>query len=127
MASVAGAVAGAVGGGASLATVSKALESVRTRIGAAAVRASRDVSKFFNQTFCILFSFVFVFGTKRLTLTTIPTQINTIRLVAVSKTKPLPMLMDAYAQGQRVFGENYVRNLCCMCVLLLSVCVSVHV
>ena len=33
------------------------------------------------------------------------------RLVAVSKTKPLPALAAAYAAGQRVFGENYVQEL----------------
>lgn len=30
------------------------------------------------------------------------------RLVAVSKTKPAEMVMDAYSHGQRSFGENYV-------------------
>ncbi|NXK55973.1 PLPHP protein, partial [Chauna torquata] len=30
------------------------------------------------------------------------------RLVAVSKTKPAEMVMDAYNHGQRSFGENYV-------------------
>ena len=33
------------------------------------------------------------------------------RLVAVSKTKPIEMLHDAYAAGQRHFGENYVQEL----------------
>ncbi|KAL8560273.1 hypothetical protein ACOMHN_006004 [Nucella lapillus] len=33
------------------------------------------------------------------------------RLVAVSKTKPAEMIMEAYASGQRHFGENYVREL----------------
>lgn len=32
------------------------------------------------------------------------------RLVAVSKTKPLEDLQEAYAAGQRVFGENYVSH-----------------
>ena len=31
------------------------------------------------------------------------------RLVAVSKTKPIEMLKEAYEAGQRVFGENYVQ------------------
>lgn len=31
------------------------------------------------------------------------------RLVAVSKTKPVEMLKEAYDAGQRVFGENYVQ------------------
>ncbi|NXK66189.1 PLPHP protein, partial [Sylvietta virens] len=30
------------------------------------------------------------------------------RLVAVSKTKPAEMVMEAYSHGQRSFGENYV-------------------
>ncbi|XP_013915217.1 PREDICTED: proline synthase co-transcribed bacterial homolog protein [Thamnophis sirtalis] len=33
------------------------------------------------------------------------------RLVAVSKTKPPEMVIEAYNQGQRSFGENYVQEL----------------
>ncbi|KAK7070218.1 hypothetical protein SK128_013200, partial [Halocaridina rubra] len=33
------------------------------------------------------------------------------RLVAVSKTKPKEMIIEAYAAGQRHFGENYVQEL----------------
>lgn len=37
---------------------------------------------------------------------------ETIRLVAVSKTKPLSLLRQAYQNGnQRVFGENYAQEL----------------
>lgn len=32
-------------------------------------------------------------------------------LVAVSKTKPVDMIIDAYSVGQRHFGENYVQEL----------------
>lgn len=32
-------------------------------------------------------------------------------LVAVSKTKPIEMLMEAYHAGQYIFGENYVQEL----------------
>ncbi|XP_031633104.1 pyridoxal phosphate homeostasis protein [Contarinia nasturtii] len=32
-------------------------------------------------------------------------------LVAVSKTKPIEMIIDAYSAGQRHFGENYVKEL----------------
>lgn len=32
-------------------------------------------------------------------------------LVAVSKTKPVDMILDAYSVGQRHFGENYVQEL----------------
>ena len=35
----------------------------------------------------------------------------TVRLVAVSKTKPAAMVDEAYAAGQRLFGENYVQEL----------------
>lgn len=34
-----------------------------------------------------------------------------VQLVAVSKTKPVEQLMEAYNQGQRFFGENYVQEL----------------
>eukprot|EP00245_Coleochaete_scutata_P013235 TRINITY_DN5327_c0_g2_i1.p1 TRINITY_DN5327_c0_g2~~TRINITY_DN5327_c0_g2_i1.p1 ORF type:complete len:270 (+),score=59.80 TRINITY_DN5327_c0_g2_i1:86-895(+) len=34
-----------------------------------------------------------------------------VRVVAVSKTKPVPLLMEAYNAGQRHFGENYVQEL----------------
>eukprot|EP00057_Strongylocentrotus_purpuratus_P005133 XP_003730293.1 PREDICTED: LOW QUALITY PROTEIN: proline synthase co-transcribed bacterial homolog protein [Strongylocentrotus purpuratus] len=33
------------------------------------------------------------------------------RLVAVSKTKPVSMILQAYQTGQRNFGENYVQEL----------------
>lgn len=33
------------------------------------------------------------------------------RLVAVSKTKPAAMVIEAYDHGQRFFGENYVQEL----------------
>ena len=36
---------------------------------------------------------------------------NQATLVAVSKTKPIEDLQEAYAQGQRVFGENKVQEL----------------
>lgn len=34
-----------------------------------------------------------------------------VTLIAVSKTKPLPLLQEAYAQGCRHFGENKVQEL----------------
>ena len=34
-----------------------------------------------------------------------------VRLVAVSKTKPVEMLMECYNAGQRRFGENYAQEL----------------
>ena len=33
------------------------------------------------------------------------------KLVAVSKTKPTEMVIEAYDAGQRIFGENYVQEL----------------
>jgi pyridoxal phosphate enzyme (YggS family) len=36
---------------------------------------------------------------------------GSVRLVAVSKTKPASAIREAYAAGQRVFGENYVQEL----------------
>lgn len=35
---------------------------------------------------------------------------KSIQLLAVSKTKPLPLIVDAYEHGQRKFGENYVQE-----------------
>ncbi len=37
-------------------------------------------------------------------------QDNSVRLLAVSKTKPLQALEEAYQAGQRLFGENYVQE-----------------
>jgi len=34
-----------------------------------------------------------------------------VKLVAVSKTKPIPEVQEAYDAGQRVFGENMVQEL----------------
>jgi pyridoxal phosphate enzyme (YggS family) len=34
-----------------------------------------------------------------------------VSLVAVSKTKPLELVKDAYSCGQRIFGENYAQEL----------------
>jgi pyridoxal phosphate enzyme (YggS family) len=36
---------------------------------------------------------------------------NHVRLVAVSKTKPIEMIQEAYEAGQRVFGENKVQEM----------------
>lgn len=37
-------------------------------------------------------------------------QTNDIQLLAVSKTKPSDMIVEAYHAGQRAFGENYVQE-----------------
>ena len=34
-----------------------------------------------------------------------------VTLIAVSKTKPVSMLQEAYDSGQRLFGENYVQEI----------------
>ena len=34
-----------------------------------------------------------------------------VTLVAVSKTKPIPHLIDAYNAGQRIFGENKIQEM----------------
>jgi len=34
-----------------------------------------------------------------------------VTLIAVSKTKPVSMLMEAYDFGERVFGENKVKKI----------------
>lgn len=34
-----------------------------------------------------------------------------IRVVAVSKTKPVPVIRQVYDAGHRYFGENYVQEL----------------
>ena len=36
---------------------------------------------------------------------------ESVKLVAVSKTKPVPDLEEAYKAGVRVFGENYIQGL----------------
>ncbi|XP_054708249.1 pyridoxal phosphate homeostasis protein-like isoform X2 [Uloborus diversus] len=35
-----------------------------------------------------------------------------VHLIAVSKTKPVSLIREAYSCGQRDFGENYVNELC---------------
>ncbi|MFV8357583.1 YggS family pyridoxal phosphate-dependent enzyme [Flavobacterium sp. XS1P32] len=36
---------------------------------------------------------------------------ESVTLVAVSKTKPIPDLMQAYEAGQRIFGENKIQEM----------------
>jgi len=36
---------------------------------------------------------------------------STVTLVGVSKTKPIPDLMEAYDAGQRIFGENKIQEM----------------
>jgi len=45
-------------------------------------------------------------------LNTIKTSIpEHVTLVAVSKTKPISDLMEAYEAGQRIFGENKIQEM----------------
>jgi len=37
--------------------------------------------------------------------------VSEVRLLAVSKTKPVSAIREAYAEGQRDFGENYLQEL----------------
>ena len=37
-------------------------------------------------------------------------ELGSVKLLAVSKTKPVSAIEEAYAQGQRLFGENYVQE-----------------
>lgn len=36
---------------------------------------------------------------------------DNVTLVAISKTKPVPELMEAYDAGQRIFGENKIQEM----------------
>ncbi len=36
---------------------------------------------------------------------------SNVTLVAVSKTKPVSDLMEAYDAGQRIFGENKIQDM----------------
>ena len=38
-------------------------------------------------------------------------QASDVKLIAVSKTKPASAIREAYAAGQRAFGENYAQEL----------------
>ena len=39
------------------------------------------------------------------------TRPESVRVVAVSKTKPVPMIRQLYDAGHRCFGENYVQEI----------------
>jgi pyridoxal phosphate enzyme (YggS family) len=43
-----------------------------------------------------------------------------VRLVAVSKTKPAFMVEEAFAAGQKIFGENYVQELATKAAVITS-------
>lgn len=42
--------------------------------------------------------------------TTAGRQLNTVRLLAVSKAQPAALLREAFIAGQRLFGENYLQE-----------------
>ena len=46
-----------------------------------------------------------------------------IKLIAVSKTKPVETLMEAYNSGQKIFGENnFVADICVVTCRSASLC-----
>ena len=47
----------------------------------------------------------------RLTIKTIGAKIGDARLMAVSKTRSIEEIMDAYSAGARLFGENHVQEI----------------
>lgn len=56
---------------------------------------------------------------EKFTLSVLPQTLPAVppRLVAVSKTKPPEMVVEAYRHGQRNFGENYVSERALLCSL----------
>lgn len=55
---------------------------------------------------------IFVENQIKAALTDAGRNIDETTLIAVSKTKPIPMLEEAYSYGIRDFGENKVQELC---------------
>jgi hypothetical protein len=45
---------------------------------------------------------------------------ESVRLIAVSKTKPVEAIREAYAAGQRAFGENYAQELAAKAAALVD-------
>ena len=45
-----------------------------------------------------------------------------VQLIAVSKTKPISDIIEAYEAGQRHFGENYVQELAQKSEELIKIC-----
>ena len=83
--------------------VSLQLDSAAALCGRAVVSLVRDgPARFVRLTFARAYVYVTLLTRRS------PTQ---PRLVAVSKTKPAAAVLDAYAAGQRHFGENYVQEL----------------
>ena len=76
--------------------ISNALQSVYSKVQAATVIAGERG----NSAFC---------SGKDSDME--PDVISGVTVVAVSKTKPVPLLLDAYSSGHRHFGENYVNEI----------------
>ena len=51
---------------------------------------------------------------------------SSVRLVAVSKTKPSSAVLSAYQAGQRHFGENYIQELCEKAPQLVDECPDIR-
>jgi hypothetical protein len=83
---------------ASASLIARNLRSVRSRIVDAVSKSpfKQQVRSFLPCRFCIVLIYYTGSDTK-------------CTLVAVSKTKPVEDLKAAYDEGQRHFGENYVR------------------
>jgi hypothetical protein len=94
--------------------VSQNLKSVLEKIESARIQVIVILllSSLEKKSFYILFySFHLIFFVFRLKMTCYCAQSNdkqNVRLVAVSKTKPVENIIEAYRAGQRHFGENYV-------------------
>lgn len=52
--------------------------------------------------------------------------IKDVRLIAVSKTKPEEMIREAYAAGQREFGENKVQEMCAKAEAMADLDITWH-
>lgn len=83
--------------------IKKNIDDVKNRIKQAFLR--RDGVCIFANRYCILISEPTSFFFWQNLKTEFPC------LVAVSKTKPIESILEAYEHGQRDFGENYVQEL----------------
>lgn len=102
--------------------VAKALQKVLQRVAAASEKApaprqvcptgcgikSYSVREMHGRLLCF---FALCWACRHFFSASFPVlpQFLQVRLVAVSKTKPVELLQEAYDAGQRVFGENYAQ------------------
>ncbi|RWS27660.1 hypothetical protein B4U80_06015 [Leptotrombidium deliense] len=81
-------------------SISKALKQVNERI-TASLNSRIQVCNYYKSL-----KLYFVYALKQNA-----NCVQRVRLVAVSKTKPIQSILEAYACGQRHFGENYINEL----------------